>query len=692
MELDKLAEHAQTCLSRNQLPEAVTALEKICLIAPQLTEPRYKLAVILDKLGENKQSVEHLQELVKLHNDHVDALVMLSRLYIVGGNPQDALPHCRHVLEIDPSNTPVLLNAGVAYSEIGLLDEAQTMLEQAVKKLPSDAHTHIHLARVYMRKQKHQLAEAMFLRAREIEPELVPASVGYGNALLRQGRYGEAECIFMDLYQKNQHNAVLLNQIGNMYRSATRLDSAFKYFKLALSVIPDSAEIRNNLGNVLLSQGQHAEAIRYYEEAVKIKPDFWQAHSNLVFLMNYLPGTSGNKLLNAHRQWANQQTADITRFTTWQNSRRTDRPLRIAYLSPDFHHHPVSYFIRPILANHKPERVITVCLSDSLKSDSTTGQLQELAAEWHVISKLEDNQVAELIRENEIDILVDLAGHTNQHRLGVFARKPAPVQVNYLGYPATSGLKEMDYRITDKWADPSEDSASYHTEELVYIPSGFLCYEPDRTSPEVAPLPAEENGFVTFGSLNNLSKINNTVISTWASILNVLPGSRIIIKNHALTDPNTREKYIQLFGANGIKRERIDLRSHVQRYTEHLATYGEIDIGLDTFPYNGTTTTCESLWMGVPVVVLNGHLHAGRVGNSLLSRVKLPGLIACNLDQYKEVAVNLAMDKKQLRLIRNGMRDRVMQSPLFDGSGFTHELEAIYFKMWRKWVSGNHQP
>ncbi len=578
MELEQLEEQALAYLSQGHLSDAVPLLAKICHINPHHIAARFRLAAALIRLNQPEQATPHLQQVLQQQPDHTDAWAMMADVHTRAKRLDDAMACGKRALTANPDHAYALLATGIACADLGELEQADELLSRAIGKQPQDAHALIHLARVCMRRQMPERAETLFLRAREINPKLIPAYVGHGNSLLRQARYDDAETVFTEAIQRFPHDAAMLNQIGNMCRVATRLESALKYYGMALKLLPASAEIRNNIANILQAQGLLYEAEKTYQEAIERKPGFWQAHSNRIFILNYLPGTRGQELLDAHKDWAVRHTAGLHRYTAWSNTRQTDRPLRVGYVSPDFHHHPVSAFMIPILANHDPGRVVSVCFADSLKVDSVTRQLRELSAEWHSIKSLSDEQLAKLIRTEQIDILVDLAGHSGHHRLKTFARKPAPVQINYLGYPATSGLDEMDYRLTDAWADPPGEPDSHSSEKLLRIPSGFLCYQPDREAPEIAPLPADATGVITFGSLNNLSKVNDDVVSGWSSILAAIPDSRLLIKNLALSDPVVCERYLQQFEACEISRGRIDLRSRVPSYAEHLATYHEIDI------------------------------------------------------------------------------------------------------------------
>jgi len=299
--------------------------------------------------------------------------------------------------------------------------------------------------------------------------------------------------------------------------------------------------------------------------------------------------------------------------------------------------------------------------------------------------------VAERIREDEVDILVDLTGHTGENRLLVFARKPAPVQVTYLGYPNTTGLPTIDYRLTDAWADPPGQTECFHTEELVRLPDGFLCYQPLQESPDVTVLPAKAAGRISFASFNNASKVGAEVIALWSKILHAVPGARLIMKAAQLSDLGVRGHFESLFEQQRISPAQIELRGSVLASTEHLAMYQEVDIALDPFPYNGTTTSCEALWMGVPVITLAGRTHAARVGVSLLSSVGLPELIADTPAAYLELAVRLAKDLDRLETLREGLRHKMQQSPLTDATGFTRSLESVYRMIWKKWCKTQQQ-
>ena len=348
--------------------------------------------------------------------------------------------------------------------------------------------------------------------------------------------------------------------------------------------------------------------------------------------------------------------------------------------------------VNPIRFRDK-SRIEVYCYSNRKESDDLTEYFREQCDVWRPIHGIDDEDVIRIIRRDEIDILVDLSGHTGGHRLGLFRRRPAPIQVSWLGYPNTTGLSRIDYRLTDAIADPPGRSDQLHTETLVRLPAGFLSYFPPPDAPGVTPLPALKNGYLTFGSFNNLSKVNPEVVAVWARILSILPNSRLIMKRNSFKDYETQSYFRNLFRSHGIiENGRIELLTATESLSEHLKIYDSIDIALDSFPYNGTTTTCEALWMGVPIITLMGESHAGRVSGSILSRVGLDEFIANDIDAYIEKVVMLSRKTERLSFLRDTLRERVAASPLCDGPGFSRILEYTYREMWRAWCRKIRRP
>ena len=357
------------------------------------------------------------------------------------------------------------------------------------------------------------------------------------------------------------------------------------------------------------------------------------------------------------------------------------RRLRVGYISRDFTTHSVAYFLEPLLANHDRAAFEIFCYSDVERPDATTARLRTYTDHWCSIVGQSDDAVTGKIRGDAIDILVDLAGHSKGNRLLVFARRAAPVQVTWLGYPNTTGLRSMDYRVTDEISDPTGVAEKLATETLIRLPGGFICYRPASETPELLDPPSRVNGAITFGNFNSIAKLTPEIISLWSQLLNRIPGSKLLLKSNGLGDEVLRARILGNFETGGIDPTRIELLGWTTSTYFHLALYNKIDIALDTSPYNGTTTTCEALWMGVPVVTLVGDRHAARVGASILTQIDMTDCIALNEAAYVDIAFSLANDPEKLNLIRRSCREKLRSSPLMDEAGFARQMEAAFHTM-----------
>jgi Flp pilus assembly protein TadD len=508
-----------------------------------------------------------------------------------------------------------------------------------------------------------------------------------GHTLLRLGRLAEARACFRALVDKVPHSWHAHYDLASVCHLLGYHEEAVTHFRRAERLNPDEAAIPDSIAIDLCCQGRHEEAIQCHRRALDLDPTFVRGYSNLLLTLHYQPDPDPDALFLEHLRWGKAH-GDVAVLPPPQNNNDPNRCLRVAYISNDFRTHSVAYFIEPLLFAHSRDVVEVWCYTSLQDGDTTTGRLRSLADRWREIAGMSPRAAAQRIRNDRIDILVDLGGHTSSDILRVFAHRPAPVQITYLGYPDTTGLPSIDYRLCDEATDPREEP-SRCTEEVIRLPGCFLCYQPFGANPPVTRLPAARNGHVTFGSFNNLAKINQRVVALWADLLRQVEEARLFIKNPSFTDPPTRDRYYELFQAHGVPRERIDLQGRTETVADHLALYGRLDIALDTFPYNGTTTTCEALWMGVPVITLTGSTHAGRVGTSLLRTVGLRELVARDRDHYLEIAAGLAADREYLAALRTSLRDRLMSSPLCDAEPFTRHLEETYRTLWRRWCAAD---
>ncbi len=466
------------------------------------------------------------------------------------------------------------------------------------------------------------------------------------------------------------------------------LDLAIRSLRRAIELNSANATAQYRLGVALCEQGHVTECLDCYRRAIALKPDFENALMNRAFAMSYDPGSKPAEIFEAHRAWAALYSPRESVRRRYANRRDPGKRLRIGYVSGDFCDHAVNYYFEPLIARHNRREFEVFCYSSLTKSaeDKTTARTKSYADRWISICRLDDKTAAARIHADRIDILVDLGGYTSRSRLALFAWKPAPVQATWLGYISTSGLNAMDYRITDPIVDP-EGTDHYNSEALFRVRAPHFCYRPFPDAPPVSAPPAVAAGHVTFGSFNNLPKLTPEVIGLWAQLLRSVPGSRLVIKTVQMRDAPTAAALRSQFESHGIEPGRIDLLAWRVWTVYHLARYGLIDIALDPFPYNGVTTTCEALWMGVPVVTLRGDRPIARVGASFLTAVGLEDLAADDPESYLRKASALARDLPRLAELRFTLRERMRASPLCDEAGFARAMEQAYRHMWRVWCA-----
>lgn len=593
-----------------------------------------------------------LTEICRLDERDVESWFLLGTLYGMTGKAREAEAALRRTVTLAPNHALAHYNLGIALRDQDKLEEAAKSLYTATRIKTDYIQAYNSLGFVFLDLRQSDLAIRVFEQVVRLQPQAQEAHANLGSAL----------------------------------RDAGRLEEAAACYRRAIQLKPDGACFYNGLGGILYRQGKIEEAIDSDRQALRLQPNEPGSHSDLLFALQYSSQPDPAGSLAAHRDWAARHGGHKNPpIDTYRNIPDSARRLRVGYVSRDFREHSVAYFFEPLLAQHDAAVVETFCYADVKHADATTVRLKSLAHHWRMVSHLPHAQLVDTIRNDGIDILVDLAGHTGDNRMPVFALKPAPIQVSYIGYPNTTGLATIDYRFTDKFADPVGQSDPFYTETLVRLDPGFLCYQAPSDAPAVAPPPSERNGHVTFGSFNNISKITPETAALWARILHALPAARLVLKYHWLSDPPTREHYYKAFENHSISRERVEILGLAPTTAEHLAMYSHIDIALDPFPYNGTTTTCEALWMGVPVLTLAGHAHAGRVGVSLLSQVGLTELIAETQDQYLDKAILLAGDRDELRRLRADLRTRMAASTLCDAADLARRVESAYRTMWRRW-------
>jgi protein O-GlcNAc transferase len=525
-----------------------------------------------------------------------------------------------------------------------------------------------------------------FRAAIGIDPYLFAAYANLGALLSEQGAVDEALTALRRAMELRPDNAAVHNNLSNLLAALGQLDAAEAHSRRSLAIRPDNAEALNALGNVLKDKGMLDEAIDAYGRAALLRPDLPQPTSNYLYALHFQPKQNSASLLAAHREWADRFAAPFrSSWAPHPNDRDPARRLKIGYVSPDFREHPVGRFILPLLAQHDRANVEVFCYANMRATDSMSDLIRARADVWRDIAPLSDEQACEMIRADEIDILVDLTMHMRSNRLFVFARKPAPVQVTYLAYCSTTGMDAIDYRLTDAFLDPPADDDVYdhlYVERSVRLPNTYWCYQPCSVAPEVSPPPAVANGHLTFSCLNNFCKVTPATLAAWARVLAAIPSARLVL--HA-GEGKFREHVREILG---VDETRVRFVGRVSM-AEYFAHYHQIDIALDPFPCTGGTTTCDALWMGVPVVTLAGDTAVARGGLSILSNIGRGEWVAGTIDEYVNIAVALAGDGHRLAMIRGSLRDEMARSPLMDAHRFATEIEMAYRRMWRNWCENN---
>lgn len=671
---------------QKEYPEAVVCFKKVLQFNKNIPEACLNLGYIYYAMGEPADAEESFRLALQAKPDYAEAYVGLGTVFFSQGELDQAGECYRQAVAISPANTDGHYNLGLVCRAKDDLEGAVEHFNQAVRQNLNHAEAHFNLGDISLELSAPAVAEISYRNAIRARPDYVDALIGLGLAQLRQGKHGDALASCRRAIEINPESAQAYNNLGMIQQDRGELEEAFKNYRKALDIKPDLAEALHNCGNVRSAQGMQDQAAAFLHKALQLKQGFTLAHSNLLAILNYSKHDL-NEVFHEHKQWAQRYGDSLTGIFTHGNKDESKHPLRVGYVSPDFYNHSVAFFLEPLLSAHCSRDFEVVCYSDVRWPDDTTARLRSLAGTWRNVCGITDGKLANLIHTDRIDILVDLAGHTEHNRLLVFARKPAPVQVSYLGYPGTTGLPGMDYRFTDGWADPAGQADSYHTEELIRLPGGFLCYRPPQEVRAVTGRPGKTAAEIVFGSFNNLAKITPEVVAVWAEILQRVPRSRILLKNKSLGDQATCQRVRSLFSEHGIDEQRLELCGFTVSKTDHLQLYNRVDIALDTFPYNGTATTCEALWMGTPVVTLAGQSHAGRVGVSLLSMAGLREFIADSAEAYVNIASRLADNPQQLAGLHGSLRNMLLESALCDGGRLAREIEAAYRSMWRAWCN-----
>ena len=644
----------------------------------------FLLGTLSVQTGKPDVAIDLLRRAIELNPNYAEAHYNLGSVLQARGQNDEAIVAFRRAIVIKPAFPDTHNNLGIAFNEMGRLDEAIACYREAIRLRPEYVEAHYNLGIPLQKKGEVDAAIASYRFALKLKPDHALAHSNLGNALAEQGRFNEAIASYRQAIGFKPDYAPAHYNLGNALQNQGQWDEAISAYQQAITCQPDYPEAFNNLGNALKATGQLDEALAAFRQAMSLKPDFVEAHDNLLMTILYHPDFD-QRMIRTELDYWNEQHATPARklISPHTNRRDAERRLRIGYVSGDFGLHVVGRNLLPLFRKHDHKKFEIFCYSNIPRPDGLTRQFRQLADAWRDITKFADSQAADLIRRDEIDILVDLSLHTAGNRLGVFARKAAPVQVTSAGYPGSTGSETIDYRLTDPHLDPVATDDSIYSEKSVRLQNSFWCYEALVDEIEINAPPAESRGFATFGCLNNFCKINVQVLQLWARVLRAVSDSHLLLM---APEGNSRKRISERLAAEGIEADRIEFAPKQSR-VEYLRSYNRIDIGLDTFPYNGHTTSLDALWMGVPVITLVGRTVVGRAGFSQLTNLNLRECIASTPEEYVRIAAAMAGDISQLAGLRRALRGRMQASPLMDAAGFARNIEAAYRSMWRNWVS-----
>lgn len=620
------------------------------------------------------QALAELEDALRRNPEHPALLLQRAEILFLSGKTVEALTQARHLCAITPDNVDALILAGRLLLALPGGNEAAVHLRRAYELRPSAACA-VLLAQAYEKDAAH--AQGLpFCRA-----ALESFSDNWQIMCACANLYADSGALALGLPLAERARGLAPQEFAPRLAQAAilkKMHRPWEALELLTGLTPTGAQRINFLSErsqLYRDLGRTPEALADLQDIFRSDPRLMPLRSNFLLYLHDLPDLAPEELFRAHRQFGADFAPIPQPPPALPRSGAHGGRLHIGFVSGDLRRHSICYFLRPLLAHlPRPEFHLTL-FSNNDFNDEVSLELFALADDVCPVRSLSDAQAAEVVRARRIDILLDLSGHTGNNRLGVFLHRPAPVQITWLGYPDTTGLAQMDYRIVDAITDPTPEADALCTERLLRLPGTFICYAPPKDAPEVAPSPCIANGYITFGSFNNPAKISPALLRLWGAILSDCPDSRLLIKSGAFADRRGREHLLR--GLGDICADRLITPARTSEVHDHLGFYDKVDIALDTFPYNGTTTTCEALHMGVPVVTLAGRTHCSRVGSSLLGAVGLPQLIATEAQGYRRIALALAAQREDLVRLRAGMRLRLAQSPLGNAPEFAARFAAL---------------
>ncbi|MDD5030641.1 MAG: tetratricopeptide repeat protein [Rhodoferax sp.] len=682
--IQSLLQQAISLHQAGQLSQAGTLYQQILTLEPQQPDALHLLGLIEHQQGHSDQALAHIRQAIQMRPGDAMFCFNLANMQFDLGQLDEAAALYQQTAQLAPASIDALLGLAVVYRAQGKLGDCAGVYRQVITLAPCYVAAYRNVGQILLLQGAPEKAEAYFRKGLALQPKDVDTCIGLADALCLQGKLGEAAKHFeMARAQQPKHSGAHLG-LAKVRKSQDRLDEAAQAGRQALALDPTHDTAYINLANTYLLLGQLGEAVQTLQQALALNTHRGpEIYSNLLFIYQLQEQRSAAEVFAEHQRYAQRFEAPLK--AQWQphsNNHDPDRRLKVGYVSGDFCNHVVAYFIEPILALHDKAAFEIYAYYSYIQHDDHTQRIASSVDHWCECYNMTDEQLAQRIRADGIDILVDLSGHTVFNRLPMFARKPAPVQATWVGYPGSTGLSAIDYRITDPWQDPVGQTERYHSEQLMRLPSG-MAFEPDPVSPDINELPALTSDVFMLACLNNLSKVNAAVVALWSRLLLDLPHARLMLGN--VTDASTQQRLLGLFQQNSIGADRLLLQPRVPM-ADYLALHHQIDLALDPFPYNGGTTTLHSLWMGVPVVTLVGDHSVSRLSAAHLSRVGLNEFITHSEDDYLQCVLTFANDLPRLGQVRQSLRQRMNASEC-SPANITRHVEDAYRQMWRKWCS-----
>ncbi len=698
--------------------EAGNLFNQVLKLHPDHPDALHQLGIAAAQQNQFAQAETFLRRAIAVNPKHPTYLGHLGNILCGASRFEDAIPLFKKSIDLKSDDPVTWYNYGNALFNIDETEPAINALQKAISLKPDYALAHNAIGNAYYKLERFADALPAFQKAYQLSPNITGLSQSVGNTLAIAGRVKEAvpylekalkedpdseEIPFdlakaydessrldlgIDLLKKvlqrkpNQIDALLM--LDNFYSRSGLLDEALAMCKRVLDIDPGNVKALTDYGTIVANQGDVDQAIKLFQTALENNPDRWEIYSIYLYFILFHPDYSPEQIAEEHRKWNEKVQSSIkSQAIPALENRDPNRRLKIGYVSADYSTHVIGRNMIPVFREHNRSQFEIYAYSSTLRKDELTNEFEKLSDHWRDISHSTDDEALRIIRNDKLDILIDLTMHLSGSRLMVFAHKPAPIQFTFAAYPGTTGLSAIDYRLTDPYLDPPGVNDQFYSEKTVQLPDTFWCFQETTEELPVNDQPAIKNGYVTFGCLNSFFKINPFTFNLWSRVLNQVPNSRLML----LSSPGSHwEKTLSFFESQGIAKDRIMLVKRNKR-SVYLQNYLNMDLGLDSYPYNGHSSSLDSYWMGVPVITLAGRSIVSRAGFSQLSNLKLTDFVAHNEDEFVKIAADIASDLPRLQQLRLSLRERMRSSPLMDAVKFTRGIEHAYRNAWKSAIA-----